>query len=85
MEEVRLPELGEGVNEALVSYWHFEEGDEIEEGEDLVEMATDKATFNVPAPVSGVLTKVYFEEGETVKVGEVMAIIEEKQSTKKNT
>ena len=76
--KVVLPELAEGVNEATVSYWHFEEGDDVEEGKDLVELITDKATFNVPAPVSGVLSEVFFEEGETVQVGEVLAAIEEK-------
>ena len=77
MKEVVLPELAEGVNEATISYWHFEEGENIEEGADLVEMMTDKATFNVPAPSTGTLTKRMFEEGEVVKVGAVLATIEE--------
>jgi pyruvate dehydrogenase E2 component (dihydrolipoamide acetyltransferase) len=74
-----LPELGEGIQEATVSYWHFEEGDTVEEGEDLVELATEKATFNIPAPASGVISQIFFEEGEVVKVGEVLATIEEKE------
>lgn len=77
MREVVLPELAEGVTEATVSYWHFEEGDKVEEGGDLVEIVTDKAVFNVPAPVSGTLTQVFFEEGEVVQVGATLAIIEE--------
>ena len=76
MAEVKLPELGEEVSEATVSYWLHQEGDEIKEGEDLVEMTTDKATFNVPAPVSGILKEVSVEEGETVKVGQKIANIE---------
>lgn len=80
MIEVTLPELAEGVNEATISYWHFEEGDEVEEGEDLVELTTDKATFNIPAPTSGILSEVFFEEGDTVEVGEVLAIIEEEET-----
>ncbi len=79
MMKVVLPELGSEVNEATVSYWHHEEGDKVEEGEDLVEMATDKATFNIPAPCCGVLSKMHFEEGDIVKVGEVIAVIEEKE------
>lgn len=76
MAEVKLPELGEGINEATVSFWHFSEGDEVKEGDDLVEMATEKATFNVPASASGKLSKKKFEEGQIVKVGEALAIIE---------
>ena len=80
MAKVILPEVGEGAREATISYWHFEEGDRIEEGEDLVEIATDKSTINVPAPCSGVLTEVYFEEGDMVEVGEVLANIEEEEA-----
>jgi len=74
--EVKLPELAEGVNEATISFWQKQEGDSIKEGEDLVEMTTDKAVFNLPAPASGRLMRVLAEEGKTVKVGEVLAIIE---------
>ena len=75
--QVVLPELGEGVEEATVSFWQRQEGDRVEKEEDLVEMTTEKATFNVPSPASGVLKKISAEEGETVKVGQVLAIIEE--------
>jgi pyruvate/2-oxoglutarate dehydrogenase complex dihydrolipoamide acyltransferase (E2) component len=76
MAELKLPELAEGVNEAVVSFWHFKEGDTIKEGDEVVEMATDKAAFNVPSGFSGVLKKIMAQEGETVKVGQIMAIIE---------
>jgi pyruvate dehydrogenase E2 component (dihydrolipoamide acetyltransferase) len=78
MLEVKLPDLGDDAgDEAIVSTWHFEEGDEITEGDDLVEMTTDKATFNVPAPRQGILSEIIAEEGEVVKVGEVLALLEE--------
>ena len=78
MYEVKLPDLGEDAgDEAIVSLWHFEEGDEVVEGADLVEMTTDKATFNVQAPVSGILAEIVAEEDETIQVGEVLAVIEE--------
>lgn len=78
MYELKLPDLGEeGGNEAVVSLWHFEEDDTINEGDDLVEMTTDKATFNVPTPVTGILDEIVSDEGETVEVGEVLAIVEE--------
>lgn len=75
-KEVVLPELGEEVNEATVSYWLHQEGETVKEGEDLVEMTTDKATFNVPSPTSGTLKEISAEEGETVKVGQKLATIE---------
>lgn len=76
MVELKLPELAEGVNEALVSFWHFKEGDSIKEGDEVVEMATDKAAFNVPTKAAGVLKEIKAKEGDTVKVGEVLAVIE---------
>lgn len=76
MAELKLPELAEGVNEAVVSFWHFKEGDNIKEDDEVVEMATDKAAFNVPSKSSGILKKIVAREGETVKVGGVLAVIE---------
>jgi len=78
--EVKLPELGEDAgDEATVSFFHFEEGDEIKEGDALVEMVTDKAAFDVPCPVSGVLKKILAEEDQIVQVGGALAIIETKE------
>ena len=78
MYELKLPDLGEDAgNEAVVSFWHFEEGDGVREGEDLVEMTTDKATFNVQSPKSAILMEIVADEGDTVEVGEVLAILEE--------
>lgn len=76
MEKIVLPELGEGVDEAVITTWHFSAGKTVEQGSDIVELATDKATFNVPSPVSGVIKKIVRQEGETVKVGDVLAEIE---------
>jgi len=72
-----LPELGEGIEEATVSFWMCEEGDNTNKGDDVIEMLTDKATFNVPAPVSGVLKDVLVKEGDIVKVGQKIADIGE--------
>lgn len=76
MRKITLPELGEGIEEAVVSFWYFSEGDAVDKDADIVELATDKATFNVPAPESGVIKKILFREGETVKVGDVLADLE---------
>ncbi|NQT95703.1 MAG: biotin/lipoyl-binding protein [Candidatus Omnitrophica bacterium] len=77
MAEVKLPDLAEGVDKAVVSFWHKEIGEDISKGDDLLEMLTDKATFNVPSPISGKITNILSEEGQEVQVGEVIATIEE--------
>lgn len=77
MTRVMLPELGEGIEKATISYWYFKEGEKVNEKDDLVELATDKATFNLPSPCSGVLSEIFFSEGETVNIGEALAVIEE--------
>jgi len=76
MAEVILPELGEGIDKATVSYWHFEVGQPVKEGDDLVEMATDKAVFNVPSTATGILKQKVAQDGDEVKVRGVLAIIE---------
>ena len=76
MKTIKLPELGEGIDEAVLSTWLIKEGAAVNEGDDVVEMATDKATFNVPSPLSGTIKKHSREEGDTVKVGEVLAELE---------
>jgi len=77
MTRVMLPELGEGIEKATVSYWYFKEGEKVNEKDDLVELTTDKATFNLPSPCSGLLSEIFFREGDNVNTGEVLAVIEE--------
>ncbi|MCF6149586.1 MAG: biotin/lipoyl-binding protein [Candidatus Kuenenia sp.] len=74
--EVELPEIEGNGDEATVSFWYVEEDEEVEEGEDLVEMITDKTTFNINAPVTGRLVEIYVQEGDVVKVGDIIATLE---------
>lgn len=76
MKKIALPELGEGIEEAVVSLWHFAEGDLVGVGDDIVEIVTDKATFNVPSDSSGRIKKILHLEGDTVKVGEALVELE---------
>ena len=76
MTNVILPLLAEGVDKANISYWHKQVGETVKEGENLVELVTDKATFNMPSPVSGTVKEVLVSEGDAAKVGETIAIIE---------
>ena len=73
---VKVPKLSEGINEATIIIWHKKIGEHVKKDEDIVEMATDKATFNMPSPKSGILTKILREDGRTVKVGEAIAEIQ---------
>ena len=77
MKQVILPELGEGITKANITFWYFKQGDSVKEGDDLVELATDKATFNLPSLCSGVLTQILLKEGDAVDVGQALAVIEE--------
>jgi pyruvate dehydrogenase E2 component (dihydrolipoamide acetyltransferase)/2-oxoisovalerate dehydrogenase E2 component (dihydrolipoyl transacylase) len=70
--EFRLPELGEGVYEAELVAWHVQPGDAVEAGQNLVEVLTDKATMEVPAPFAGTIESLGAKVGETLKVGEVI-------------
>lgn len=79
MTKVVLPELGEGIEKAIVSYWYFKEGGRVKEKDDLVELTTDKATFNLPSPCSGTISEIMFREGDSVDVGEILAAIEEQE------
>ncbi|KPJ63396.1 MAG: hypothetical protein AMS15_00475 [Planctomycetes bacterium DG_23] len=75
--EVKLPDLGEDApNEATVSFFYVEKGSKIKEGDDLVEMVTDKASFNVPAPATGTISEILAKEEDIIAVGETLAIIE---------
>lgn len=75
--EVKLPFLAEGVDICTVSFWHVTVGDSVEEGDDLVEMQTSKAAFNVPSPCAGTITEIVVNEGDEVRVGDVICIIED--------
>jgi len=75
--EVRLPTLGEdGPEEATISFFKVGEGDAVKKDDDLVEVLTDKATFNIPSPADGKVSRILVEEDESIKVGQVLAVIE---------
>ncbi len=74
---VIMPQLGESIAEGKISKWLKREGERVERDESLVEVATDKATVEVPAPVAGVLTKILAKEGAVVPIKKDIALIEE--------
>jgi 2-oxoglutarate dehydrogenase E2 component (dihydrolipoamide succinyltransferase) len=74
--KIELPKMGESVAEATITTWLKSVGDNIEEDEPIVEIATDKVDSEVPAPCSGKLKEILFNEGDVVEVGAVFAVIE---------
>jgi multifunctional 2-oxoglutarate metabolism enzyme len=71
--EIVMPEMGESVNEGTVLEWHVSEGEQIAEGDTVVEVSTDKVDAEVPAPASGTVTKILVGPDETVEVGKPLA------------
>lgn len=76
MLEVKVPELAESVTEGTVAEWLKQPGDYVEKGEDIVELETDKVNVEISAEESGVLKETNAEEGDTVKVGDTIAVID---------
>ena len=73
--EIVMPEMGESVTEGTVLEWHVSEGDEVEEGQTVVEVSTDKVDAEVPEPASGTITKILVGPDETIEVGKPLAEI----------
>src|SRR5688572_28675811 len=72
----KLPDVGEGIAEAEISQWHVAVGDRIEEDQPLVDVTTDKAIVEIPAPASGTVVSIHGTPGEKVAVGTEIVVIE---------
>ena len=73
---IELPQVGESVTEGVIGRWLKSVGDSVEKYDPLVEVVTDKVNMEMPSPVSGVLTLILAEEGDTVPMGSAIAEIE---------
>ena len=74
--EMIMPKMGESIMEGTILKWLKKEGDSISEDESVLEVATDKVDTEIPCTSSGVLSKILVNEGDVVKVGKVIAIID---------
>ncbi|HXU94497.1 MAG TPA: 2-oxo acid dehydrogenase subunit E2, partial [Gallionella sp.] len=74
--EVKVPQLSESVSEATLLEWHKRVGEAVQEGENLIDIETDKVVLELPAAKSGVLTKIVKGDGEKVTSGELIAQID---------
>jgi len=74
-EEVKMPQMGESIAEGTIVKWLKHVGDSVKRDEPLFEISTDKVDAEIPAPTSGVLSEIKVQEGETVPVNTVVAVI----------
>src|SRR3954451_19859846 len=75
MADITLPQLGETVTEGTITRWFKKIGDAAPEEEPLFEVSTDQVDTEVPSPSAGVLTEIRAQEGDTVPVGAVIAVV----------
>jgi 2-oxoglutarate dehydrogenase E2 component (dihydrolipoamide succinyltransferase) len=74
--EIKVPELAESITEGTIAQWVKKVGDRVEKGEFIVELETDKVNAEIISEEAGVLTQILAEEGDTVLVGQVIAVVE---------
>ena len=74
--EIILPAMGEGIIEATLTKWLVKEGQQVDEDQSIVEIATDKVDSEIPAPKSGIIQKILVVEGSVPKIGDTIAILQ---------
>ena len=74
--DVIMPKMGESVSEGTIIKWHKKKGDNIKRDEIIFEISTDKVDTEIPSPIEGVLSEIRVNEGDTVEVGTVVAVID---------
>ena len=77
MFEFKFADIGEGIHEGKILEWKYKKGDMAEEGETLVIIETDKVNAEIPIPVDGKIVKIGPNEGEIIRVGELLALIDD--------
>jgi 2-oxoglutarate dehydrogenase E2 component (dihydrolipoamide succinyltransferase) len=82
--EVTMPQMGESVVEGTIAKWLVKEGEQVTEDQPLVEISTDKVDTEIPSPSAGVIAKLVAQEGETLPVGAVLAVIDAGGSAKRD-
>jgi len=81
-QEVKVPELGEGVDQAQITRILVRAGDQIQRDQAIIEAETGKATAEIPSPAAGTVTEIQVSEGDQIQVGDVLLILESTESTK---
>jgi len=73
--DIIMPKMGESVSEGTIIKWHKKKGDQVKRDEIIFEISTDKVDTEIPSPADGILSEILFNEGDTVEVGTVVAVI----------
>lgn len=73
---IKLPRVGETVDEVYLVNWKKIAGDVVNIGDPLMEVETDKSTVEVPSPVTGTLLEIFFQAGDEIKTGDIIAVCE---------
>ena len=81
--EIKVPAMGESISTGIVAGWRVALNERFAEGDILLELETDKVTLEIPAPHSGVITKIEAEVGEEVKIGQLLAVAEQREDITK--
>ena len=76
LREFKFPDVGEGIAEAEIVRWLVKEGDSVNEDQDLLEVETDKAVLTLNSPYTGKIKKLHGQEGEIIKVGDVLTTVD---------
>ncbi len=74
--DIVMPKMGESVNEGTIIKWHKKVGDSVKQDEIIFEISTDKVDTEIPSPADGILKEIKHNEGETVEVGTVVAVVD---------
>ena len=77
VHELKIPQAGESIQEVQIGQWLREEGQWVDCDEVVVELETDKASMDLTAPVSGLLTTIFKTDGDAADVGDVIALIDD--------
>ena len=84
MEEViEIPDLGNEINKVTMASWHKNPGDLVDVDETICEIYTDKVMIEIPSPIKGVLKECFYQQGDTIRVGEKIALVQSQMD--KNT
>jgi 2-oxoglutarate dehydrogenase E2 component (dihydrolipoamide succinyltransferase) len=75
--ELKVPAVGESISEVIVGAWRKSVGERVERDEEVVELETEKATVDLPAPAAGTITKILKQAGDTAAVGEVIGYLDD--------
>ncbi len=77
VQELKIPEAGESIQEVQIGQWLKQQGEWVERDENVVELETDKASMDLPAPVAGVITRILKSDGDPAEIGETIALIDD--------